>query len=458
MNRPDPSIWSGVLAYLRTRYPDLCRHWFEELEPIDMSSGTLVVRAASSIHRDYLNKRCRDAFVDALQTTTGRLLTLRFIAADDPLPETRGSAAAQGGDRDPSPLRPPVREPVVLGDDSLAINPDNRFDTFVEGPNNRLACAAAMAVADHASTRCNPLFIHGGVGLGKTHLLQAICLRLLERHPDHVVLYLSCEGFLSRFIEAIRSGQTAEFRDRLRQADVLVIDDIHFLTRGDRTQDEFFHTFNALHQAGRQIVLSSDAPPDQIPDLEERLVSRFNWGLVADIKPPDFDTRLAIVRSKANLRGIDLPNDTAELIASSIDSNIRELEGALTRLQVQAQIEAKPISVTLARDVLGEPDETRPRVTLDVIAEAVTAYYSLGPGDLSSRRRPRSIALPRQISMYLARVWTSHSYSEIGRHFGRRDHTTVIHACRAITAKRRNDSNLDHDIRCIEGDLRKQNA
>jgi len=456
MKRPDPGIWNGVLAHLRARHPDLCRQWFEELEPIDIFSGALVVRAASNIHRDYLARRCREPFMDALQTTTGRLLSIRFIGPDEPLPNAKPKQPDPEPRKPTSPLDARSSKPIMLGDDSLAINPDNRFDTFVEGPNNRLACAAAMAVADHASTGCNPLFIHGGVGLGKTHLLQAICLRLIEQKPDQSILYLSCEDFLSRFIEAIRSAQTAQFRDRLRQAEVLVIDDIHFLPRGDRTQDEFFHTFNALHQAGRQIVLSSDAPPEQIPDLEERLVSRFNWGLVADIKAPDLDTRLAIVRSKAWLRGIDLPEDAAEVIATRIDSNIRELEGAITRLQVQAQIENARIDAKLARAVLGEATDTKPRLTLDVIADAVTDFYKLRPGDLSSRRRPRSIALPRQITMYLARTWTDHSFAEIGRHFGRRDHTTVLHACRAIDDRRRADDGLDHEIRAIEDDLKRR--
>lgn len=453
MGDPDRKIWDGVLAHLRTNHPNLCRQWFEELEPVRLSGGALTLRTGSTIHRDYLHRQCLGAFNDAIQAVTQQLLGVRFVGPeDDEAPEP---AIARTGD---APRRtPPAR--LNTHADSLVINPDCEFENFVTGPGNRLACAASKSVADNLGVAYNPLFIHGGVGLGKTHLLQAICLRVAEQRPESLIYYLSSEGFITQLVEAIETSTMSEFRHRFRDVDLLVIDDIHFLAGKDRIQEEFFHTFNALHQARKQIVLSSDAAPEEIPQLEDRLVSRFKWGLVAEVEPPEFETRVAIVRTKARLRGLTLPDEVATLIAERVASNIRELEGALTKVQMHAMIEDRPIDLSLARMALGQrvaPQPSEPSV--QIIVGAVTEYFGVRTVDLQGRRRQRSIALPRQVCMYLARQHTRLSLEEIGGHFGGRDHTTVMHAVRTIESKVASDPNFAATIQHIEQRVRGSSA
>lgn len=319
---------------------------------------------------------------------------------------------------------------------SLVINPDYAFENFVVGPGNRLAHAAAVAVAANPGRAYNPYFVHGDVGLGKTHLLQAICLKIVDHNPGARIFYTSCEGFMTQFMEAVAAGEMAAFRQRFRDVDLLVIDDVHFLTKRDRTQEEFFHTFNSLYQAHKQIVLSSDAPPEEIPDLEDRLVSRFKWGLVASVAPPCFETRVEILKNKARLRGMSLPQDVAAYIAEKLDTNIRELEGAIIKLHVLASVEKTPIDLRLAMTALGEePARTERQVQIQTIINAVTEFYGVKITDLQSKRRQRSIALPRQVCMYLARRHTRFSLEEIGGYFGGRDHTTVMHAVRTVEGR-----------------------
>ena len=448
---PDLKIWSGCLAHLRSTHPALCRQWFDELEPLTLEAGTVTVRAHSAVHREYLSKKCREPFNESLQAVSGRLITVRFVGPEDEALDGPSVAEVKPA---PRADRPSLRLDES-SHESIVINPDNGFDTFVVGPNNRLAHAAAKAVAQSPASAYNPLFIHGDVGLGKTHLLQAICLAIAERRPETVMRYLSCEGFVTQFIEAVQAGRMAEFRHVFRDVDVLVIDDIHFLTRRDRTQEEFFHTFNSLYQASKQIILSSDAPPEDIPDLEERLVSRFKWGLVVNIEPPGIETRVAIVKSKAALRDFPIPDDVAFYIADCIDSNIRELEGAITRIQIQAQVDARPVDLDMARVALGSDAPPTGGLTLPAIANAVTSYYSIRLTDLQSKKRHRSIALPRQICMHLARRLTRHSLEEIGGFFGGRDHTTVMHGIRAIDAKMGADEDFRSVVHGLEQDLRR---
>ena len=335
--------------------------------------------------------------------------------------------------------------------DELVINPDYTFDHFVVGPENHLAYAAAKAVGDAPGEAYNPLVIHGGVGLGKSHLLQAICLRLLEHTPDITIHYVSCEAFSTAFFEAVQRGEMSEFRHRFRDVDVLVIDDIHFLTKRDRTQEEFFHTFNALYQHRKQIVLSSDAPPNEIPDLEARLVSRFQSGLVVEVMRPGYETRVQIVKQKSRLHGIQMPDDVASYIAAKIDANIREIEGAITRVNMQSMAEGKPLTEDLARVALGEEAVyVKPEVRLQTIIDAVIEHYGVKLTDIMSKRKPKSIALPRQVCMYLAREHTRHSLQEIGAQIGGRDHTTVMHAHKVIGAKRKPAREFDHVLSTIE--------
>ncbi|MBZ0170926.1 MAG: chromosomal replication initiator protein DnaA, partial [Phycisphaerales bacterium] len=318
------------------------------------------------------------------------------------------------------------------------------------------AYAASVAVAENPGQSYNPLFIHGDVGLGKTHLLQAICLRIREQGPGRVMHYISCDGFINDFMQAVQTNEMDQFRHRFRDVDVLVIDDIHFLTQRERSQEEFFHTFNSLHQQQKQIILSSDAPPEQIPHLEKRLVSRFRSGLVTEVERPTFETRVAILFTKARLRGVELRQGVAEYVAAQFVTNIRELEGAITRLQIQATVESREIDLDLAREAFGdEPTAARPQPTIEEIIKVVCAFFDVKRIDLLGKRRHKSISLPRQICMTLARQHTRLSLEEIGAQFGGRDHTTVIHAVKTVKAKRNQDRSFDSTIRKLDADLLK---
>jgi len=470
MTDSDQATWAEMLAHLRANEPALCRQWFEDIRPAGVGGGVVELVVRDDLQRRYLQRECVEAFNAAAQAVTGRLMGVRFCSPEEanrprpdakaprgPAPETHDAGAASRPPRTPAPPQPRlIREPLapVRGGDELTLNPDYSFDNFVVGPNNRLAHAASSAAAATPGVAYNPLFIHGGVGLGKTHLLQAVCHRVRADAPGASILFISCEGFISRFMDAVQAGEMADFRHRFRDVDLLVIDDIHFLAKRDQTQEEFFHTFNSLYQARRQIVLSSDAPPDEIPDLEERLVSRFKSGLVACVEPPTYDTRVAIVMNKAQQRGVDLPEAVACFIASRIDTNIRELEGALTSVQIRAIVAEQPVTLEIAEEALGAgPARAQTQLTIEGIVQTVTDHYQVTLSNLQSRKRQRSIALPRQVCMYLAREYTHYSLEEIGGYFGGRDHSTVLHSVRTITNLRPQDDHLDAAIRAIEGRL-----
>lgn len=343
--------------------------------------------------------------------------------------------------------------------ESLVVNPDFSFENFVHCPGNRMALAAAQAIASTPGRVYNPFFIHAAVGLGKTHLLQAICLRIAETNPRAVMYYTSCEGFVTQYFESVKEGEMTEFRHRFRDVDVLIIDDIHFLSKRESSQEEFFHTFNALYHMQKQIILSCDAAPEDIPSIEERLISRFKWGLVAKIEPPIFETRVAILKSKAAIRGLTMPDDVAMFIASKLSRNIRELEGAVVKLHIQVAIEKAPITLDMAKEALGESlSQPKGEPTLQAIIAAVTEFYGVRLTDLQSKGRQRSIALPRQVCMYLARRCTRHSLEEIGGFFGGRDHTTVMHAVETIDQRRTSDSELDLLLRSLEDKVRNSRA
>jgi chromosomal replication initiator protein len=349
-------------------------------------------------------------------------------------------------------LSAPVAVQSSASADTIVLCPDYSFDQFVTGPANRLAYAASIAVANQPGTAYNPLFIHGGCGLGKTHLLQAICQLILTHKPDHRICYLSCDAFMNDFIDCVQQGKMSEFRHRYRHVDVLVIDDIHFLANKERSQEEFFHTFNELYQSNRQIVISSDSPPHEIPQLEERLVSRFQWGLVAHVSKPDFETRIAILRAKARLRGVEMPDDVIAYVANRMDSNARELEGAITTIQGHAALQDRAINLQLALEALGEPAMLggASQATLQTIIDAVTAYYNVKLSDLQSKRRHKSITEPRQVCMWLARKRTRFSLEEIGGYFGGRDHTTVMHSIRITDERMAADAYYARQIHQIE--------
>lgn len=507
---PDDHVWAALLKHMRASKPDICRQWFDQLEPLGIAGGVLRVRAHSVIHRDYLQRACSGPFNDSAQTATGRLISVRFLGPDEqiePAPkpvapaspsraEPKARPVAESSTLHPQPVNTPsttnantettpvrveaseieavrdnVREfmpasgsgggPIApetlehLYDDGLVLNPDYAFDNFVVGPGNRLAHAAALAVAANPGLSYNPFFVHGDVGLGKTHLLQAICLAIRAQRPSTVIYYTSCEGFMTQFMDAVAAGAMHLFRHKFRHVDVLVIDDIHFLAKRDRTQEEFFHTFNSLHQSRKQIVLSSDAPPEEIPDLEDRLVSRFKWGLVTEVSPPDFETRVQILKNKSRLRGFELSEPVAQRIAQRVDTNIRELEGAVVKLQMMATIDKREIDLDLVKSALGEPQTgEEPTVQIPTIIEAVADFFGVKMVDMQSKRRQRSVALPRQLCMYLARRNTRFSLEEIGGYFGGRDHTTVMHAVKIVTQRCLTDAEFGQQVQSLESRLR----
>ena len=427
----EPGVWRQILQTVRIQHPGIHRVWFDQMTPRQLTNGVIQVLVGTAAQLNFCQSQCQQPFTAAAQQITGRLVSVSFHCESLP----------QGG-------------VFNDGDQPLPLNPDYAFEHFVTGPCNRLAHAASVAVAEQPGKAYNPLFIHGGVGLGKTHLLQAICQKVLERSGESRILYLSCDNFINQFITAIESGDMNKFRYRYRHVDMLVIDDIHFLAGRDRTQEEFFHTFNTLYQQHKQIILSADCPPSEIPELEERLISRFNWGLVARIDKPCYETRLAILQKKARMRGMTIPDEVLCYVAGRIESNTRELEGAITKLQGVSMLHEGRIDLELAKAALGElgsPEQRR--ITIQQILDAVTRYYNVRLSDLQSKKRHKSIAFPRQVCMYLARRHTRYSLEEIGGYFGGRDHTTVLHAVRSIEEDIKADGSVHDQLNRLEAQL-----
>lgn len=337
----------------------------------------------------------------------------------------------------------------ISADESPILNPKYIFETFVIGNSNRFAHAASLAVAESPAEVYNPFFIYGGVGLGKTHLMHAIGHRIIKNHPQMRVMYISSEKFTNDLINSIRDNKPESFRQKYRNIDVLLVDDIQFLTKKERTQEEFFHTFNTLHEANKQIIISSDRPPREIQTLEDRLRSRFEWGLITDIQPPDLETRIAILRKKAMIENLNIPNDVMVYIASRIDNNIRELEGALIRIMAYASLNNQNITMDLATEALKDifPNGRPKQITMELIQEIVSSYFKIKVDDLIAKKRTRNVTYPRQIAMYLCRELTDTSLPRIGEVFGGRDHTTVIHAHDKITRERNEDDKLSNTIK-----------
>ncbi|MCA9256229.1 MAG: chromosomal replication initiator protein DnaA [Phycisphaerales bacterium] len=437
---------NDLLSHLRNHASGICRRWFDDLRIGEIDAGRIQILAETPEQANYLQNHCVEAFRDAAQTLTGRLITAEFAASD-------GSAVTPR----PGPIQEfaaPANPPRLQGS-ITRLNGDYTFDNLVVGPCNRLAHAACRAVSEAPGTAYNPLFLHGDVGLGKTHMLQAICHELLESDPAAHVMFLSCEAFVNQFIEAVEKGDLANFRYQYRHADLLVIDDIQFLIGHDRTQEEFFHTFNALYQVNKQIVVSGDAPPNKMKGIENRLISRFNWGLVARLDPPCLETRNAILRKKMRAKGIQLSDEITMFVASETPSNARELEGVLNRIHGMSTLEGRAPDADMVRTALGQTmQHALPALRIQDIAMAATTRFGVKLAELQGKRRSRSIALPRQICMYLARQLTPHSLEEIGGYFGGRDHTTVLHAHRQIGDRLRDDLDLRTQVQGLERDLR----
>ena len=453
--------WNRVCARLRAEFGDAAfNSWLKPLSLHAIAEGRVQLGAPTQFMRNWVvshygerirslwqteNTEVRD--VEIVVHTVRRERILRQSA--DQRPPVEAAAAAE------VMATPAVHETVrVLPSEDLgsALDPRFRFDNFVIGKSNELAHAAARRVAESSAVTFNPLFLYGGVGLGKTHLMHAIAWDVRERDPSRKVLYLSAEKFMYQFIRALRDRDAMTFKQVFRSVDVLLIDDVQFFSRKDSTQEEFFHTFNELYQLNRQIVLSSDAAPSEIPHLEERLTSRFQWGLVANVSKPSYETRLAILHAKSKLRAIDVPEDVISYIATKIDTNARELEGAITTIQAHAHLSGRPIDLALAREALGEPaaEPRSNRVTLDNIIDHVTAYYGIKLSDLQSRRRHKSVTEPRQVCMWLARQRTRFSLEEIGGYFGGRDHTTVMHSIKTVEQRMGEDRNFAAQVEQID--------
>lgn len=430
------NIWDQVLARVESK---VNRHsyftWFKPTSFVGDDGRTVVVRVPNPLFKDWLTKHYAVVLEEALREVDRPDAQLQFLAADEQA-STLPSPAVEEPDAAPVSDAPTG---VAQG-----LNPRYTFDTFIVGPSNQFAHAACRAVAEAPSLSYNPLFIYGGVGLGKTHLMHAIGQYVVQHGAGLRLTYISSERFMNEMINAVRYDRILEFRERYRSVDVLLVDDIQFVAGKEGTQNEFFHTFNALYDAQKQIVLSSDRPPHEIPRLEERLRSRFEWGLIADVQPPNLETKVAILRRKADAEAIPLPDDVALYIASRIKSNIRELEGSLIRLIAYASLAGRTISVDLAQEVLRNVIEHDDRaVTPEQIQKHVADYYQLKVADLKSKNNAKSIAMPRQVAMYLCKMLTHQSLPEIGRQFGGKHHSTVIHSIRKVEDLRKKDGDFN---------------
>ncbi|MCC5896035.1 MAG: chromosomal replication initiator protein DnaA [Alkalibacterium sp.] len=419
--------------------------WIQSANLVRLTNNSVTIEVPSNLHKEYWKNNLSTRVVEYLYEFLGREVSPLFVTTEE-------QAVHEEQKEETQSINAFDTQHV-----SSTLNSKYTFDTFVIGKGNQMAHAAALVVAEEPGTIYNPLFFYGGVGLGKTHLMHAIGHQLLQINPNAKIKYVSSENFANDFINSIQNRTQEKFRQQYRNVDLLLVDDIQFFADKEGTQEEFFHTFNALYDDRKQIVLTSDRLPNEIPKLQERLVSRFAWGLSVDITPPDLETRIAILRKKANAEGLEIPNDTLSYIAGQIDSNIRELEGALVRVQAYSAIQRNDITTSLAADALKSmvKNDSKQNVSIATIQQKVSKYYQISLADLKGKKRVRQIVLPRQIAMYLSRELTSTSLPKIGKEFGGKDHTTVIHAHEKIkkVLNNENDSELRDQIDEIKKSL-----
>ncbi|SEF97991.1 chromosomal replication initiator protein [Caloramator fervidus] len=429
-------IWEKTLEIVKAELSPLgFNTWIKCIEPVKITNNIIYLLAPNEFTKGVLDVRYKDLIANAVKLVTSKKYEIRFILSTEEININESNTVNQKKEK---------TEDIQTS----MLNPKYTFETFVVGNSNRFAHAASLAVAEAPAKAYNPLFIYGGVGLGKTHLMHAIGHYILSNNPSAKVVYVSSEKFTNELINAIKDDKNEEFRNKYRNVDVLLIDDIQFIAGKERTQEEFFHTFNSLYEANKQIIISSDRPPKEIPTLEDRLRSRFEWGLIADIQPPDFETRIAILKKKADMENLNIPNEVMVYIANKIQSNIRELEGALIRIVAYSSLTNKEISVDLAAEALKDfiSNKNTKQITIELIMDVVASYYNLRPDDLKSQKRTKNVAFPRQIAMFLARKLTDLSLPKIGEEFGGRDHTTVIHAYEKISQGYEKDQNLKDTI------------
>ena len=435
--------WSQALQIIEkeNNSPVSFETWIMPITPVTIQENRFILRTLDDFHREMLQNRYVQQIQAALKAVTKKDYEIVVLV--------------EGESADTAP---PVKKPHIHTDLPQNLNPKYVFGSFVVGNSNRMAHAASLAVAESPAKAYNPLFLYGNSGLGKTHLMHSIAHFILDKNPSARVLYVTSETFTNELILSIQNNKNEEFRNKYRNIDVLLIDDIQFISKKEGTQEEFFHTFNALYESNKQIIISSDRPPKEIKTLEDRLRSRFEWGLIADIQPPDYETRIAILRKKADRDSLIIPNDVMSYIAKNIVSNIRELEGALTRIVAYATLTNQDISLSLAeksmKDIYSE--NTQAPLTPDVIQEMVSAHYNISIEDMQGNKKPKHIAFPRQIAMYLCRKLLDISLPKIGESFGGRDHTTVIHAISKIEKQMEADGELKHVILQLERDIKER--
>lgn len=445
-------VWTKTLNNLKNQVNEqIFNTWFSPLKPLSVDEKSIYLGVPNEFFKEWVSERYLSLIKSSLARAAGQEMDITFSVTPQKEPGEEGKSKEpvqkekKGLFRSIFPKSNPEHQTRQIG-----LNSKYTFDMFVVGPSNRFAHAASLAISESPAKTYNPLFIYGGVGLGKTHLMHAMGNYISQKSPKTKILYISSEEFTNQLISAIQTRSTADFRQRYRNVDVLLVDDIHFIAGKEATQEEFFHTFNTLYDAHKQIVMSSDRSPKEISSLEERLVSRFGWGLVTDIQPPDFETRVAILKKKSEKETIPLPDDVFYFLGENIKTNIRELEGALIRVVAYSKLINKDVSVDLAKEVLGGMIiEGEKKVGVELIQKKVAEYFDINFQDMKTKKRSRAIVYPRQIAMYLSRDLTNLSLPEIGIYFGGRDHTTVIHACNKI----KKDIKTKGDIRNIVNKL-----
>ncbi|MEG0005771.1 MAG: chromosomal replication initiator protein DnaA [Clostridium sp.] len=447
-------LWDKTTNIIKSELTEVgFNTWISPIKPIKITQDSLYLLVQNDFTKGILEARYKDLISNAVKLVSSKMYEICIVLPGDDVSQespAKQSNSPKGFDNSSSP-----KDELP----STTLNPKYVFDSFVVGNSNRFAHAASLAVAEAPAKAYNPLFLYGGVGLGKTHLMHAIGHYILDSNPNAKIEYVTSEKFTNELINSIKDDKNVEFRNKYRNVDVLLVDDIQFIAGKERTQEEFFHTFNTLHEANKQIIISSDRPPKEIPTLEDRLRSRFEWGLIADIQVPDFETRIAILKKKADLEGLDISNDVMVYIAEKIQSNIRELEGALIRVVAFSSLTNSDISVELASEALKDiiSNRTSKQITIKLIQDVVGNYYNLRAEDFKSKRRTKNVAFPRQIAMYIARKLTDLSLPKIGEEFGGRDHTTVIHAYEKISAGIEKDDSLSNTVDELMKKIQKNN-